>query len=130
MEYSYSAKVIRVVDGDTVYFEVSKEFEMLVDFGFHIIEKVHSHKSATMSFRLAGINAPEVVGESKAAGLAAKAELERLLSLGPIVVRTEKSDKYGRYLAYVNIVTDDGSLIDVNQAMVDGGFAVPYMVNG
>jgi micrococcal nuclease len=110
MNYEYKAVVNRVVDGDTVWMDV--------DLGFMI--------TVRLDFRLAGINAPEVIGASKACGLKSKAELERLLSLGRIRAITSKSDKYGRWLAQLYVDCQDGSVIDVNATMVVGGFAVLY----
>lgn len=109
--YSYGARLIRIVDGDTVWLEV--------DLGFRM--------KAAMDFRLYGIDSPEVVGPSKVAGLTAKAELERLLGLGPLRVETSKADKYGRWLAHLFVKLPDGSELDVNQSLIDGGFAVPYV---
>ena len=88
--YTYQAKLIEVVDGDTV--------DLLIDLGFgvHVKERC----------RLYGIDAPEMPTE---AGKAAKAHLESLLgaATGELFVATrkmtrkpkEKTDKYGRYLA-------------------------------
>lgn len=64
--FKYNAKVIRVVDGDTV--------DALVDLGFSTFKKVR--------IRMMGINAPESRTrdlEEKAKGLAAKIRLEELL---------------------------------------------------
>lgn len=125
----YGATVVRVIDGDTVVLRVEKRYELAVDFGFYIRDTIVSAKHAEMSFRLAGINAPETTGvdaTTKARGLASKMELERLLSLGPIVATTYKPDKYGRWL--VQLQVQEGPLsINVNQALIEGGFAVPYM---
>ena len=94
--YTYQAKLIEVIDGDTV--------DLFIDLGFgvHIKERC----------RLYGIDAPEMPTE---AGKAAKAYLESLLgaATGELFVATrkmprkpkEKTDKYGRYLA----VLYDGS---------------------
>lgn len=109
MIYEYKAKVHRVVDGDTVWLDV--------DLGFHV--------RAVVDFRLEGLNAPEMVGASKAAGLAAKAELERLLSLGPLRIISTKTEKYGRYLVTIWVAVD-GYELNVNQALIDGGFATVY----
>ena len=111
--YTYKAKLVRIVDGDTVFLEV--------DLGFHL--------KATMDFRLVGLNTPEIVGVNKTAGLVAKAELERLLGLGPVTVKTQKSDKYGRWLADLYVQTGDQE-VHVNQALLDGGFAKPYTGSG
>ena len=61
--FKYNAKVIRVVDGDTV--------DALVDLGFSTFKKVR--------IRMMGINAPESRTrdlEEKAKGLAAKIRVE------------------------------------------------------
>ena len=87
--FTYAAKLIEVIDGDTV--------DLLIDLGFgvHVKERC----------RLYGIDAPEMPTE---AGKAAKAHLESLLgATGELFVATrkmtrkpkEKTDKYGRYLA-------------------------------
>ena len=87
--FSYQAKLIEVIDGDTV--------DLLVDLGFgvHVKER----------FRLYGIDAPEMPTE---AGKIAKAYLESILGASiELFVATrkmtrrpqEKTDKYGRYLA-------------------------------
>lgn len=112
--YEYACKVVRVVDGDTVVCNV--------DLGFTVQVEV--------TFRLLGINTPEVIGESKQKGLAAKAETKRLLSLGSVTVKSEKplkTDKYGRWLGTF-FVHNDGSTLEVNKTLVESGFAVPFMV--
>ena len=88
--FTYAAKLIEVIDGDTV--------DLLIDLGFgvHVKERC----------RLYGIDAPEMPTE---AGKAAKAYLESLIkaATGELFVATrkmtrkpkEKTDKYGRYLA-------------------------------
>ena len=111
--YQYKATLVRAVDGDTAI--------LMIDLGFHL--------TATLDFRLLGINTPELKGGTRAAGLLAKAELERLCGLGPLRVSTEKADKYGRWLANIDVLAADGSvLVNANKALIDGGFAVPYMV--
>lgn len=128
MSWEYSAELVRVVDGDTVVLKVTKDFELPVDFGFHVLDTVHLHKSAVMSFRLQGINAPELVGATYEAGRASKAALENLLAMGPIRAVTTKPDKYGRWLVTLYVSPPSGIEVDVNAAMVESGFAVPYMV--
>lgn len=112
MLYEYFAKLDRVVDGDTVWLNV--------DLGFRVF--------ARLDFRLSGINTPEMIGATRTAAIAAKAELERLLRLGPITIVTEKpgaTDKYGRWLATITVSTATGPVL-VNEALVTGGFAVRY----
>ena len=98
--FTYQAKLIEVIDADTV--------DLLIDLGFgvHVQERC----------RLYGIDAPEMPTE---AGKAAKAYLETLLgaATGELFVATrkmarkpkEKTDKYGRYLA----VLYDGVNVDM-----------------
>jgi endonuclease YncB( thermonuclease family) len=124
--YTYpNAEVVKVVDGDTVDLRLTKTFTLPVDFGFYIKDEVSLAKTAVIRFRLNGINAPEASGITKPAGLAAKAELERLLALGPITVISYKQEKYGRWLGGLT-VDQGGTQVNVNQAMIDGGFAKPY----
>lgn len=106
--YAYTATLLHVVDGDTVWLDV--------DLGFDV--------SRRDSFRLLGINAPEM---GTSAGVEARQALAALLPSGrrAIDVRTtkDKREKYGRYLASLFV-----GGVDVNGWMVENGFAVPYMV--
>lgn len=107
--YTYNAQVIRVIDGDTA--------ELDVDLGF----RIHFRLTA----RFAGYNSPEVTGPQKAAGLAAKDELIRLLSGHAIVIKTNKlfSQSFERYVATVYVGTADG-WINVADHMRAKGFHV------
>lgn len=105
MSYEYTAKVIRIVDADTIWLDV--------DLGFDVRRKD--------SFRLAGINAPEV---STVEGKAARDWLVDLLKPGDeVVVRTQKDhrEKYGRYLA---VIVSRGR--NLNDDLVKTGHAVLY----
>jgi len=130
-EYVYEAEVVRVIDGDTVRLKLSKAFTFQVDFGFYIKEHVMSAKSTEMNFRLYGIDTPEIRGvpiEEKRRGLAAKDEIARLLGLGKIQAVTYKPDKYGRWLVTLWVTPSDGSeKFNVNDRLVEDGFAKPYM---
>lgn len=105
-EYIRKAVLIRVIDGDTI--------EALVDLGYRTY---HKHL-----LRLDGIDTPE-----HSAGAEATAAIKEILGDAEYVwVRSRKNpDKYGRWLVTV-YVEQDGSLIDVNQALLDRGVAVPY----
>jgi endonuclease YncB( thermonuclease family) len=119
--FEYAASVVRVVDGDTIYFDV--------DLGFFI--------RMTMSVRLKGVNTPELHGAEREAGLKAKAFVEQALPVGALVLLTTyKAEKYGRYLADVRYlpgaktrdeIRASGRLL--NQELIDKGLAVPYMVD-
>lgn len=103
--YEYRATILRVVDGDTVHAEV--------DLGMDIRVRA--------TLRLAGINAPEI---GTPTGVAARAFLAERLGLGALVIRTtrDRREKFGRYLATL-LVGD----LNLNEAMVAAGHAVPYM---
>jgi micrococcal nuclease len=102
--YYYKAKVTRVVDGDTIDCDVF--------LGFHM--------TARIRFRLARINTPEVRGVEKVEGRAAKDYLIQLLedNQNEVIIRTEKTGKYGRWLAEVYV-----SEINVNDDLVKSGHA-------
>lgn len=112
--YEYAGTVVEVVDGDTV--------RMDMDLGFSIRQR--------MALRLYGINAPETVGETRAAGLAAKDFLRTLLLPGMVVtVKTfkDKGDKYGRLLADIlNPAYPTVPGVTVNLAMIEAGHASAY----
>lgn len=109
--YHYKATVVSVYDGDTITVDI--------DLGF----------SATlrMAVRLARINAPEVRGEQRAAGLTAAEALRQLLPAGQeVFLRTYKDgrEKYGRYLADVLIELPQVSCRTcVNDWLVEHGYA-------
>jgi micrococcal nuclease len=109
--YRYRATVQSWIDGDTARVDV--------DLGCH----VHWHGS----LRVAGMNAPEVRGPSRQAGLLAAAEVERLCPAGSTVYldslafeHTSEEDDFGRMLAEVTLA--DGR--DLAELMIAGGYAV------
>jgi micrococcal nuclease len=108
--YVYSGMVTRVIDGDTVVASV--------DLGFALYHQV--------TFRLYGINAPEMHGVSKMAGLKAQAFLLDRLMGQKAIFRTHKdaTEKYGRYLVEI---WNDESAPSLNQQMIDNGLAVRYL---
>ena len=88
--YTYCAKVIRVVDGDTVWLDV--------DCGFGIWSE--------QKVRFRGIDAPEI---ATAAGLRSRDFVSQSLADLPcVVVTTTKPDKYDRYLADVFYLPGSG----------------------
>ena len=108
--YEYKAKLVRVIDGDTI--------DVDIDLGF----KVFLQKERV---RLFGINTPESRTrnlEEKKLGLAAKARLKELLPK-TFIVRTEKDDKgkFGRKLG--NPLVDSRNIYD---QLVEEGHARSY----
>jgi micrococcal nuclease len=112
--YQYKAKVIKVIDGDTV--------DVAIDLGFDIILKER--------IRLYGINCPESRTSNKSEktkGLQSKGFTELKLPVGKDVVLESKSfskEKYGRILA--NVIVDGVSL---NEELVEEGLAMVFMAD-
>jgi micrococcal nuclease len=104
--YEYSARLIRVVDGDTV--------DLDVDLGFDI--------RISERIRLAGVNCPEhgtLSGDNATAYTA-----QWLAQNGPdFVLRTikDKKEKFGRLLG--TITAGERTL---NVDLLTDGFAIPY----
>jgi micrococcal nuclease len=113
--YTYLARVLRVIDGDTL--------DMSIDAGFGIFTEQRA--------RLKGVNAPEA---KTRAGKAARAFMKRYLSRCPLVViRTQKAGMYGRWLADVfalpkavdpQRIAAEGEFL--NQRLLDEGLAERY----
>lgn len=108
--FTYEAKVLRVVDGDTI--------DALIDLGFDIHKKIR--------IRMVGINTPESRTrdlEEKKRGLAAKARLKEILkeNKNKFILESQGVGKYGRCLG---IITIDGK--SVNQQLITEGHAVEY----
>lgn len=104
--YRYRAKLLRVVDGDTVNLEI--------DLGLDVKRQIKC--------RLFGLNAPE---KNTAEGKAAAAWLvERLARCKSIVAETikDRTEKYGRYL--VELCDESGAYI--NGEMLRAGMAKEY----
>jgi micrococcal nuclease len=94
--FEYKAKLIRVIDGDTMV--------MSVDLGFYIQQE--------MRLRLARVDTPELRGEHKERGMKAKKFVQEQLENQIIAIRTYKVEKWGRFLADV-YYNDSGSLRDL-----------------
>ena len=103
--YTYNARVLRFIDGDTI--------EVAFNLGFHV-EICHV-------CRIWGVNAPE---KNTEAGKLAKEWLVAQLPVDmTIIVQTmkDRSEKFGRILVKFAL---DG--IPVNEAIVAAGHGVPY----
>lgn len=108
--YEYTGIVTAVYDGDTLRIDI--------DLGFHI-------RKLNESFRLYGINAPEMKGATLEAGKKARDALREHVLGQMITFRSikDEQEKYGRYLAI--IYDPDG--VNMNDWLVHQGLAVPYM---
>ena len=108
ISHLYHATVDRVIDGDTLICNV--------DLGFHCYAKVH--------VRLLGINTPELNSRDQMERLKAqdaKLFLTNMLKDKTFVLRSSKTEKFGRWLGEIFI--DD---LNVANVMLFNGLGVPY----
>ena len=116
--YTYNAKLLRVVDGDTC--------DAQIDLGFDV--------SVKKRIRFAGINAPESRTrdlKEKARGLAAKDRVKAILAENPsFTLESTEIGKYGRVLGKIHINTLDGvdglTQICLNDLLIKEGHAKEY----
>lgn len=118
----YKCRVLSIHDGDTVR----------VDIELGLKFQVHDEP-----IRLNGIDAPELTGTTKVAGLAARDYLISLLISGDVVLQTVKDerDKYGRLLGVFLVRSTAQNAAwcppaegwcDANAQMIKAGHAVAY----
>ena len=111
--YEYKAKLLRVIDGDTI--------DCVIDLGFDIKYKCR--------VRLKGIDTPEIRTrdlEEKKRGFAAKERVVELLSVcETFIIKTEldKKGKYGRILVTIFINNEES----INQILLLEGHAEVYL---
>lgn len=106
--HEYAAKLINIIDADTVKLEV--------DLGFHTWLRA--------TFRLARINAPELMTLD---GIQAKAfVVERLSAATAIRIQSSRSEKYGRWLCELNYQTSASQFqwTNLNNLLLESGHAV------
>ncbi|MHA1940739.1 MAG: thermonuclease family protein [Candidatus Hodarchaeales archaeon] len=111
--YEYRAKLIRVIDGDTI--------DAMVDLGFDVWSKKR--------IRLYGINTPEVRTrdlEEKKAGIHAKERLQELLDgvNGSFILVSRGVGKYGRCLG--ELLIGEFGEIHINNLLLSEGLAEEY----
>ena len=102
------ARILRVIDGDSLLVEIK------LWFGQTVVEHV----------RIVGIDAPEMKGQCPSeidAARGARGYLAGLVGGGTVELRDVRRDKYGRALASV---TAGG--VDVGEALLSEGLARPY----
>ena len=108
--YEYKAKLIKIIDGDTIDAEI--------DLGFKI--------SIRKRIRFLGINAPETRTrdlDEKQAGLKAKSRLETLFdaSEGVFTLKSHGVGKFGRVLGEIFIENTN-----INELLLNEGLASKY----
>lgn len=124
--FEYNARLVRVVDGDTLDLEI--------DVGFRL--------KTTQRVRLMGYNAPELRGPERPLGNLAAHHLKDLLEpyddvsgtvTKQIRIRTYKGDSFGRWLCDVEVAIHDGQrgcVIDVVKELISGGWGVAWDGSG
>ena len=107
--FEYRAFVRRVYDGDTITVDI--------DLGFDVLMK-------NQKIRLLGINAPEIRGENRQAGLVSRDFLREKISGKWVVLKTkkDKKGKYGRWLGEVFLEEKN-----INDLMLSEGMAKKYV---
>ena len=112
--YTYKARLIRIIDGDTIDAEI--------DLGFGVFLR--------QRIRLYGINTPETRTldlEEKERGFAAKQRLTEILGK-EFTVETilNKRGKFGRVLGILHVEDESGTKTNINNQLVQEGHAVEY----
>jgi len=109
VNYTYAARLERIIDGDTAV--------LMIDLGFDMQTRQH--------VRLKGYNAPEMHKSLAMEGIRAKAELETLLSGKQLVITTTQDfqQTFARYLADVYVIYQTG-IESVSEHMIKSGFNV------
>ena len=108
--YYYKSYVTRVHSGDTCRADL--------DLGMGIWTR-------SLEIRLHRIKAPEIKGNNREAGTAARDYLRGLILDREVLVRTikDRKDKSGGYLGEMTVVTETGETVNVNEALVKAGHA-------
>lgn len=107
--YTYRAHCTRAYDADTI--------TVSVDLGMHVTLN-------GITLRLSRTNAPEVRGDERSEGLAARDFIRDLVLDRDVLIQTfkDKVGKYGRYIAEVWVEHDEG-LLNVSDHLVANGHA-------
>ncbi|WP_426455335.1 thermonuclease family protein (plasmid) [Paenibacillus sp. S-38] len=107
--YEYKALFLRVIDADTL--------RLRIDLGFNTFREEN--------VRLARINAPEL---GTPAGRQAKQFVWSCFETDTVKIRTmkDRKDKYGRYLAEVEVEYYEGQTSNLSDLLIQLGYAAPY----
>jgi micrococcal nuclease len=109
--YFYKAVIESVYDGDTC----------TVDIDLGLSTWIRGEK-----IRLYRINAPELRGAEREAGLQARDFLRGQIEGKKVLIQTikDRKEKFGRYLAEIWLEADDGSRVNINDLLVQQGHAI------
>lgn len=124
----YPARIVRVIDGDTLDVDVTLTASVKVDVGLDTTLTATAAEDVSIRLRLNGLNAPEKnTPEGKAAIAFVNAWITQ--HAGPYTLTTlpgDRREKYGRTLATVTAA--DGAVL--NQDLLASGHALPYNGTG
>lgn len=113
--YTYKAKLVRVINGDTLDIEI--------DLGFDIIIK--------QRLKLYGIDTPDSRSTNvdiKQKGLDVRQRLMELLTTEfKVETMLNKRGKYGRILGKIYVIAN-GNEVCINELLVDEGLAIRYNI--
>lgn len=115
-QYVRKAKIINVVDGDTV--------DAIVDLGYYI--------NITVRFRFLNIDTPEIRSKDNKKALEAKQYVIDKLLNKEVYIQSFKSDSFGRWLCYIWYNENDECInlndecINLNDSLVILGYAKVY----
>jgi len=115
--FEYKAIVKKIVDADTIDVDIDLGFKMKTE----------------QRLRLARVDAWEVRGEERVKGLKAKEFVEDVIPVGTrVTVRTEKTGKYGRYIAEVIYMPKsieefkENGMLNLSDELLRAGHATLY----
>lgn len=112
--YKYKAIVTKIYDGDTVTLDI--------DLGFNVWLK-------NQNVRLHQINAPELRGDERSAGLTSRDVLRNLILGKEVILESIKdsTEKYGRWLGVIHYNPTPEQLtspwMNINEWLVKSGYA-------
>lgn len=107
--YEYRARIVSVYDGDTVRCDIDLGFGMWMN---------------NQPLRLFGIDAPEVRGKERLAGIKVRDWLRRKLPEGRMVLVQTRKDTKGKYGRYLATIYADGD--NLNELMLKQGYVDVY----
>lgn len=120
--YHYIAHVTDVYDGDTITVDI--------DMGMGLWQH-------DVRIRLWRVNTSELRGDEREEGLAVRDFVRDLVMDRDILLRTildkrgqDRTGKYGRLLGEVLVEDGDGRMLNVNQLLLDKGYATPVASDG
>jgi micrococcal nuclease len=109
--WRYRGDVLKAIDGDTL--------RVRLDLGLFV--------RLDVDLRIAGVNAPEVVGSTRAAGEAARDWLQALVGGRRIYLQTHRDRRsFTRFVADCYAVGEGGELVSLADALVAAGHAVRW----